>query len=133
MKKICYNENNLIIFAELLNILFTELKKNMKTIITAKDSDIMAEFDLRFGRGAFFCIYDSESKKTKFIKNEFAEAQGGAGTKTAEKMVELGISKVVSGDFGPKAKSLLNEFKIEMEVYQDDSKTIKDIIEILYK
>jgi predicted Fe-Mo cluster-binding NifX family protein len=103
----------------------------MKTIITAKAADIMSEFDLRFGRGAFFCIYDSETGKTDFLKNEFAEAQGGAGTKTAEKMVELGISKVVSGDFGPKAKSLLNEFNIEMQIYQDDSKTIKEIIELI--
>jgi len=103
----------------------------MKTIITAKSNHKDAEFDLRFGRGAFFCIHDSETNELTFIENTNAEAQGGAGTKTAELMVELGIEKVISGDFGPKAKALLNEFNIQMIVFQDDNKTINDIIQLM--
>ncbi len=103
----------------------------MKTIITAKDKQRDAGFDLRFGRGAYFCLYNSETGDIEFIENKNAQAQGGAGTKTAEMMVELGVGKVISGDFGPKAKALLNEFKIQMVVYQDDNKSINEIIEMM--
>jgi len=103
----------------------------MKTVITAKSNDLKASFDLRFGRGAYFCVYNSDNGEVSFIENLSANAQGGAGTKTAEKMVELGITKVISGDFGPKAKDLLNQFKIQMVILQDEDKTIQDIIDMI--
>lgn len=101
----------------------------MKTVITSGGSDLTSNFDLRFGRAAFFCIYDEETKNTSFFKNDYAEVQGGAGIKTSEKMIELGIQKVISGDFGPKAKDLLDKFKIQMVVIQDGNNTIADIID----
>lgn len=103
----------------------------MKTVITAKENNTSSLFDLRFGRGAWFCVFDTESKQTEFVKNEFANVQGGAGTKAAEKMIELGVTKVISGDFGPKAKDLLTQFKIQMVILDDDEKTIKDIITLI--
>jgi len=102
----------------------------MKTVITAKENNTSSLFDLRFGRGAWFCVYEPETGNTQFVKNEFANAQGGAGTKAAEKMIELGIKKVISGDFGPKAKELLNQFNIQMVILEDDEKTINDIIQL---
>ena len=103
----------------------------MKTLITSKGDSTDSFFDLRFGRGKYFCIYDDESGKLEFIKNENAEAQGGAGTKTSEKVIELGVKKVISGDFGPKAKDLLNRFGIQMVIINNADKTIMDIIRTL--
>jgi len=103
----------------------------MKTLITSKGNSTDSFFDLRFGRGKYFCIYDDESGKLDFIKNENAEAQGGAGTKTSEKVIELGVKKVISGDFGPKAKDLLNKFGIQMIIINNADKTIMDIIRTL--
>jgi len=103
----------------------------MKTLITSKGDSTDSFFDLRFGRGQYFCIYDDESGKLEFIKNENAEAQGGAGTKTSEKVIELGVKKVISGDFGPKAKDLLNRFGIQMVIINNANKTIMDIIRTL--
>ena len=101
----------------------------MKTVITSSGNNLKSNFDLRFGRAAYFCIYDEESKETSFFQNEHAEAHGGAGTKASEKMIELGVQKVISGDFGPKAKDLLDKFKIQMVVIKDDNNTIVDIID----
>jgi predicted Fe-Mo cluster-binding NifX family protein len=103
----------------------------MKTLITSKGDSTDSFFDLRFGRGKYFCIYDDETGKLEFIKNENAEAQGGAGTKTSEKVIELGVKKVISGDFGPKAKDLLNRFGIQMVIINNANKTIMDIIRTL--
>jgi predicted Fe-Mo cluster-binding NifX family protein len=103
----------------------------MKTVITATKDNVDAAFDLRFGRAAWFCIYDHATGQTQFMENGYATADSGAGTKAAEKMVVVGAEKIISGDFGPKAKDLLNKFGIQMVVLPDEQKTVKEIIEIL--
>ena len=103
----------------------------MKTVITSEGSDKNSTFDLRFGRAAFFCVYDDVTGSMEFIKNEYADAQGGAGTRASEKMIELGVQKVISGDFGPKAKDILERFKVQLVIMPDDNKKIVEIIEIL--
>lgn len=103
----------------------------MKTIITASASDVEAKMDPRFGRCAFFCLYDDKDGQTTFIKNEFKDAQGGAGTKVSELMLSMEVTRVISGDFGPKAKGMLDRYKVQLVKMQDDQKTIKDIISSL--
>ncbi len=100
----------------------------MKTVITSKGNNEKAKFDPRFGRAAWFCVLDEESGKSTFIENDQSEATGGAGVKAAEKIVELGIQKVISGDFGPKAKDLLDKFNIQMVIITDDQQSIKEIV-----
>jgi predicted Fe-Mo cluster-binding NifX family protein len=99
----------------------------MKTIISSTGNNLDSAFDLRFGRAAWFCLLDEETGETSFYENENNEASHGAGTKAVEKVMELGASKVISGDFGPKAKELLEKFKIQMVLLTDDSKSIADI------
>ena len=100
----------------------------MKTVITSKGNNTKADFDPRFGRAGWFCLIDDESGKPTFIENDQAEASGGAGVKVAEKMVEIGVKKVISGDFGPKAKELLDKFNIQMVIITDDHQSIKEVI-----
>jgi predicted Fe-Mo cluster-binding NifX family protein len=109
-------------------VLIYKLAKNMKTLITSTADTVDAPFDKRYGRAAWFCILNEETGETTFYKNENAEAQGGAGTKAAEKTIELGAQKVISGDFGPKAKDLLEKFNIQMVIIEEDLK-VKDIVE----
>ncbi len=103
----------------------------MKTIISSEGKSLNSKFDLRFGRAAWFCLVDEESRKTEFFENEFKDAGHGAGGKVVEKLVLLGVGKVISGDFGPKAKDLLEKFKIQMVILPDDNKNIKEIITLL--
>jgi predicted Fe-Mo cluster-binding NifX family protein len=103
----------------------------MKILITSQGENLDSLFDLRFGRGKYFCIYDDETKKSDFIENKNANAMGGAGTKTSEQIIELGVQKVISGDFGPKAKDLLVKFGVQMVIIKDTDKTIGEIINSL--
>lgn len=105
----------------------------MKTIITSTGNSTSAEFDLRFGRAGWFCVYDTETKETNFIENSFKNLNGGAGTKSSEMVAELGATKVISGHFGPKAKDLLERLNIEMATMNDDKLKIEDIIGKLEK
>jgi predicted Fe-Mo cluster-binding NifX family protein len=100
----------------------------MKTVITASGDNLAAAFDKRFGRAAYFCLHDEETGSSEFIENGNMNAGHGAGTKAAEKMVELNVQKIISGDFGPKAKELLEKFNIQMVIIQDDNLTVQDVI-----
>jgi predicted Fe-Mo cluster-binding NifX family protein len=101
----------------------------MNTLISSTGNNLDAAFDLRFGRAAWFCLLNEETGETTFHENEHKEFSHGAGTKAVEKVVELGANKVISGDFGPKAKELLEKFNIQMVLLSDDSKSIADIID----
>ena len=105
----------------------------MKTIITSSGDKLSSEFDLRFGRAAWFCLYDEETGKSEFYENKYSNAQGGAGSKASEFIIEIGATKVISGDFGPKAKDLLEKFNIQMVILEAENNTIKDIIGKLSK
>lgn len=100
----------------------------MKTLISSNGDKLESGFDLRFGRAAWFCLYDEESGETTFFENEYKEANQGAGGKVVEKAVSLGVKKVISGDFGPKAKDLLDNFKVQMVILPDNNQKIQDII-----
>ena len=100
----------------------------MRTIITSSENKLSAAFDKRFGRAAWFCIYDELSGEIEFVENLNLNAFNGAGTKAAEKAVELNVKKIISGDFGPKAKDLLDKFEIQMVILQDDNLTVENII-----
>ncbi len=100
----------------------------MKLAITSKGNNLESKFDLRFGRSAWFCIYDKESKTIQFVENENKDSMGGAGTKTAEMVAELGVKQVISGDFGPKAKTLLERFEIQMIILNEENSTIQEIL-----
>ena len=99
----------------------------MKTLISSTGNKLDSGFDLRFGRAGWFCLLDEETGETSFYENENKEASHGAGTKAVEKVVELGATRVISGDFGPKAKELLEKFNIQMVLLSEDSKSIADI------
>jgi predicted Fe-Mo cluster-binding NifX family protein len=101
----------------------------MKTLISSTGNHLDSVFDLRFGRAGWFCLLNEETGETSFYENEYREATQGAGTKVVEKLVELGANRVISGDFGPKAKELLEKFNIQMVLLSDDSKSIADIID----
>ena len=99
-----------------------------KTVITSTGNNLNSKFDKRFGRAAWFCVYDQSTHETAFYENKNINAGHGAGTKASEKMVELQVTKIISGDFGPKAKELLDKFNIQMVIVQDDNATVQDII-----
>ncbi|MGW8314955.1 MAG: NifB/NifX family molybdenum-iron cluster-binding protein [Bacteroidales bacterium] len=100
----------------------------MKTVITSAGDRVSSAFDQRFGRAAWFCLLDEETGQTRFLQNEFAEASQGAGRKVVEKVAGLGVNKVISGDFGPKTRELLEHLNIQMVMINDDAVTVADII-----
>lgn len=103
----------------------------MKVAITSTGNSLESTLDERFGRCSFFVIYDTESKSTEFIPNPNKEAENGAGPSSVQLVASRNVSKIVSGEFGMKIKSLVDSLKIQMIVVKDTNKKISDIIEML--
>lgn len=103
----------------------------MKTIITTAGCNVSSQLDKRFGRAAWFCLYDEETRDATFFENVNVSANNGAGTMVAKRMVEIGVGKVISADFGHKAKECLDNFNIQMVIIKEDEITVDDIIQKL--
>lgn len=86
----------------------------MKIAFSTTGTDLSAPMDPRFGRAAFFLIYDTETKAVEAIKNAFADAGQGAGIKAAETVVNAGSKIVVTGDCGPKAFNALKQANVKI-------------------
>ncbi|MEN6569626.1 MAG: NifB/NifX family molybdenum-iron cluster-binding protein [Rikenellaceae bacterium] len=98
----------------------------MKIAITSEGNSLNSLIDPRFGRCAFFAIYDTDTQNTEFIPNPAKESSEGAGPAAAQFIASKGVKKIVAGEFGSKIKSLLDNLQIEM--LNDNGKTISEII-----
>lgn len=103
----------------------------MITAIASSSNNIDSKLDSRFGRCPYFAIYNKKTNQTTFILNEYKDEQGGVGPKVVNKLMEHKTTKIVAAEFGPKAKDILDELKIQLIVFTDTSKTINDIIKMM--
>ena len=103
----------------------------MKIAITASKPDLSSPVDPRFGRCPYFIITEVKDNKIgeiEIIKNKNIDQTGGAGISTAQLMAEKDINVVITGNVGPRALDVLNQFNIE--VYSEEG-TIKDVLQKL--
>ena len=103
----------------------------MKVAITSTGNSPDSNLDSRFGRCAYFVIYDTESRATEFIPNPNKENVEGAGPASAQLVASRGAKKVISGEFGAKVKSLFDSLQIQLIVLNDTEKKISEIIELM--
>jgi len=103
----------------------------MKVAITSTGNTLESTNDQRFGRCAYFVIYDTECKAMEFIPNPNKDAEEGAGPASVQLVASRDVNKIISGEFGLKIKSLLDSLKIQLIVIKETNKQIKEIIEML--
>lgn len=103
----------------------------MKVAITSTGNSLESRIDERFGRCAYFVIYDTQSKSMEFIPNPHKDAESGAGPATVQLVASRGVKMIVSGEFGMKIKSLLDSLKIQMIVFKKPELKIQEVIDML--
>ncbi|MBN1684057.1 MAG: NifB/NifX family molybdenum-iron cluster-binding protein [Gammaproteobacteria bacterium] len=99
----------------------------MKIAITAQNDRLDAEIDPRFGRCAYFIIFDTITKQFEAIQNPNQDARSGAGIQAGQFMIEKGIKKVLTGKVGPNAERVLKSAGID--IVTDLKKTVKEAIQ----
>lgn len=105
----------------------------MKTAITSTGNNLDSMLDQRFGRCSYFAIYDPDNDGLEFIPNPYKDAPGGAGPAAVQIIVSRNVSKIISGEFGMKIKSLLDSMNIQLIILAGTEKSIREIIEMLKK
>ena len=103
----------------------------MKIAITSTGNTLESTLDQRFGRCAYFVVYDTESKAMEFIPNPNKDAEEGAGPASVQLVASRNVNKIISGDFGMKINPILDSLKIQMIILKEPEKKIKEIIETL--
>ncbi|MBP7210707.1 MAG: NifB/NifX family molybdenum-iron cluster-binding protein [Paludibacteraceae bacterium] len=98
----------------------------MKIAISSEGNTLSSLIDSRFGRCDFFAIFDTETQDTIFFPNPAKESSEGAGPAAVQFIASKGVKKIVSGEFGGKIKSLLDNLQIDM--LNDSGKSISEII-----
>ena len=102
----------------------------MKIAISSKGDTLDSEIDSHFGRCKFFAIYDSEDKSTLFVDNTAGALTEGAGPAALQLLTAQGVSKLVSGNFGVKVKTLSSDLNLQLIVMRENY-TIRSIIDML--
>jgi predicted Fe-Mo cluster-binding NifX family protein len=95
----------------------------MKALIAVSENrGEESAIDSRFGRAAYFMIYDVENNNIIDIdENRFRNEEHGVGIKTAGFAVGKGCSLIIGAQPGPKAEEILNHGNIEIFVITSGS------------
>lgn len=103
----------------------------MKIAITSTGNNLDSKLDQRFGRCSYFVIYDTDNEGLEFIPNPNKDASEGAGPASVQIVASKKVTKIVSGEFGLKIKSLFDSLKIQLIMLKDTDKSVSEIIEML--
>jgi predicted Fe-Mo cluster-binding NifX family protein len=103
----------------------------MKVAITSEGNSLESKLDSHFGRCSYFVVYDTENHAVEFTPNPNKERIEGAGPASVQLIASKGATKVVSGEFGAKVKSIFDSLKIQLVVLNDPNKKISEIIALL--
>ena len=79
---------------------------------------------ISFGRTPFFLIYNSLDESYTFVENTAASAQGGAGIKAAQILVDKKIDVLITPRCGQNAADVINGGNIK--IYKSISNSIND-------
>jgi predicted Fe-Mo cluster-binding NifX family protein len=86
----------------------------MKIAISSTGQGLDDAVDPRFGRCAWFALYDTATGVLEAIANPLIDAAGGAGTQAAQWILGQGAAVLVTGHCGPKAAAVLADAGIRV-------------------
>jgi len=100
----------------------------MKVCVTSSGPSLESQVDPRFGRAAYFIVFDTEARTYDVIENkQRLDAPQGAGVQSASTVAKSGAEAVLTGNCGPKAFRVLDESKIAVYVGLDKMKVVQAI------
>ncbi len=99
----------------------------MKVAISSTGTDPDSQVDPRFGRCAYFIVYDTDDMSFKVYDNDSKALGRGAGIQSAQFIAEKGVKAVLTGNCGPNAVQTLSAAGLLLFVGQ--SGTVREVIE----
>lgn len=103
----------------------------MKIAVPVEKKDLDSAVCVSFGRTPYFLFYQTENQNVQFLDNDAANAQGGAGIKAAQSIVDAKADALLTIRCGENAAEVLTGAKIK--VYRTQSPTARQNIEAFQK
>ena len=79
----------------------------MKVAVSSSGTDLDSQIDPRFGRCAYFIIYDTDNMNFEALDNDSMGLGRGAGIQSAQFIADRGATAVLTGNCGPNAVQTL--------------------------
>lgn len=96
----------------------------MKIIIPADDEkDVIC---VTFGRAPYFAVHDTETGRTEILENPAAGAQGGAGLKAAQFVLDCNADALITPRCGKNSAEVLQA--AEIPIYKSEGMGISQNI-----
>jgi len=101
----------------------------MKIAVTSTGKTLDSQVDLRFGRTAFFAVYDETAEQWDFLTNQQnLQASQGAGIQAAQTVIDAEVDVLLASNVGPKAMTALKAngvdvFKVEAQMTLEQALT----------
>lgn len=102
----------------------------MKIGIATIEKDLNQNVNQTFGRAPYFAIYDTITKNVVFYENEAKNAQGGAGIKASQFLVDLNLDSIIAYRLGENAVKVLTSANIDLYSPKENL-TVKENIDLL--
>jgi predicted Fe-Mo cluster-binding NifX family protein len=96
--------------------------------ISSTGSDLNALTSQIFGRCKYYVFVNTENMESEVVANPATRAQGGAGIKAAEFVVDKGAEAVITGGVGPNALRVFQE--AGKPVYISSEGTVRKAVEL---
>ncbi|MCH4179038.1 MAG: NifB/NifX family molybdenum-iron cluster-binding protein [Megasphaera sp.] len=93
-------------------------------IIAIPVDDTKKAVCVSFGRAPYFMFCHTEDGTTETVKNPAAEAQGGAGPKSAQLVVDRGAAALITVRCGENAATVLQ--MADIAIYQADGTDVRE-------
>ena len=103
----------------------------MKIAITSTGGSLTAQMDSRFGRCAYFVVYDTETEKINAFSNPAAAFSGGAGPAAARELTKNNVEVLITGHVGTNAEQALNAAGIK--VVTNYTGTVQEVLDAYAK
>ncbi len=101
----------------------------MKVIVPVESKSLDAPVCPSFGRTPLYASYDTETGNHEFLDNSAAAAQGGAGIKASQMLVDHEAAVVITYRCGENAAQVLDAANIM--IYKAEDATVAENIEKL--
>ncbi|MFX0124716.1 MAG: NifB/NifX family molybdenum-iron cluster-binding protein [Candidatus Hodarchaeota archaeon] len=99
----------------------------MKIAVTSISKSLDEAIDPRFGRCAFFLIFELPDRTPRVIPNQSGASMHGAGIATAQMICQEGIQAVITGNVGPNAFQVLS--RAGVQVFTTEPTSVKEALD----
>jgi len=100
----------------------------MLIAVTSSGDSLDSLVNEKFGRCQYFIIVNADTMKYEVVPNSAENAQGGAGPKAAEVLVNKGVNVLLTGHVGDKAEEALKKGHIHIITGLNENTKIADAI-----